>query len=242
MISNDFGEINFLTDKRCKRISVKILSAGLRVNLPVGITEKEALLFIEKKKTLILKKQQKIRQNADNQLIVSPKNPLKTLTFTVQPAAAERSDVFFLLKNNILTIEFPKEKDCKTKELQKIFWNGINYFLRKEAKRLLPARLKQLADLHNFTFYKVTIKSTQSRWGSCARAKKNILQTQFSINLSFYLLLTTPQLIDYVLLHELCHTHEMNHSPRFWALMDKVTNGESKNLRTELKKYKLPRF
>ncbi|MCL1868134.1 MAG: M48 family metallopeptidase [Paludibacter sp.] len=242
MISNNFGEIFFSVNKKIKHISVKILPAGLQVNLPVGVSEKEALRFIETKRTVILKKQQKLRQSLDNQLIVSPEKPLKTLTFTVKPIAAERTDVFFLLKNNILTIEFPKGKDCQTREMQKIFFNGINYFLRKEAKRLLPARLKYLADVHGFTFHKVTIKSATSRWGSCARSKKNILQTQYSINLSFYLLLTTPQLIDYVLLHELCHTREMNHSPRFWLLMDKVTNGASKALRAELKKYQMPKF
>jgi predicted metal-dependent hydrolase len=240
MISNDFGEIIFFKNKKIKHINVKILPAGLQVNLPAGVSEKEALRFIETKRTIILRKQQRLQQSADNQLIVSPENPLKTLTFTVMPVASERADVFFLLKNNILTIEFPKEKDCRTKEMQKIFFKGINYFLRKEAKRLLPVRLKQLADIHGFIFNNVTIKSTKSRWGSCAHSKKNILQKHFSINLSFYLLLTTPQLIDYVLLHELCHTHEMNHSPRFWLLMDKVTNGASNALRNELKKYQIP--
>lgn len=242
MILSGFGDIQFITNKKIKRISVKILPESLHVNLPVGKTQKEALEFIETKRTVILRRQQKLRQGIDNQLIILPQKPLQTLTFLVQPIAVERSDIFFLLKNKVLTIEFPKEKDYQLPQMQQIFWNGINYFLRKDAKNLLPVRLKQLADLHGFTFNKVTIKSTKSRWGSCATNKKNILQKTYSINLSFYLLLTTIQLIDYVLLHELCHTREMNHSPRFWALMDKVTNGKYKELRAELKKYTMPKF
>jgi len=61
-----------------------------------------------------------------------------------------------------------------------------------------------------------------------------------SINLSLYLMLLTAPLIDYVILHELCHTKEMNHGIRFWKLMDKVTESKSKELRAQLKKYHMP--
>lgn len=76
----------------------------------------------------------------------------------------------------------------------------------------------------------VKINSSQGRWGSCSTKK--------DINLSYYLVLLPSYLIDYVLLHELCHTREMNHSERFWSLLNQFTEGKALALRGELKKYR----
>lgn len=105
--------------------------------------------------------------------------------------------------------------------------------MRKRAKQILPQRLAFLAQTHNLTYTSVSINSARTRWGSCSSRK--------SINLSLYLLLLPSALIDYVLLHELCHTRELNHGPRFWALLDSFTQGQAKRLRQELRCFR-PQF
>jgi predicted metal-dependent hydrolase len=144
----------------------------------------------------------------------------------------QRKDLFSSLKSGVLTIEYPEELDENDIHTQQYFWNSVNYFLRSEAKRILPYRTQQLAEKYHFSFSEVKIQSSKTRWGSC-----NLKRT---INLSFYLLLLPQHLVDYVILHELCHTKEMNHSPRFWGWMDKVTDGKAKRLRAELKGYAIP--
>jgi len=102
--------------------------------------------------------------------------------------------------------------------------------LRRKAQSVLPTQLAQLAALHGFKYSAVKIRKSKSRWGSCS--------TKGIISLSFYLLLLPEHLIEYVLLHELCHTVQMNHSPAFWALVNKCTQNRAAELRKEIRKYK----
>jgi len=229
----ELGTIEFVRNERSKHIRVRILSNGLKVTLPMHATENEAMKFINSIRSKLIQKQLKIEKGLEKRNILIDENSrLQTLTFVVEAKSTNRKNIYFALKSSTLNIEFPIGTDCSTTETQQYFWNGISYFLRKEAKRLLPSRTKQLADKFGFTFSDVKIQSSKTRWGSCSREK--------SINLSLYLMLLPANLIDYVILHELCHTREMNHGDRFWAWMDKVTEGKSKEMRKKLKNYHMP--
>ncbi len=229
----ELGTIDFVQNERSKHIRVRILSSGLRVTLPTHATQKEALKFINSIRAKLIQKQEKLEKGLEKSNILIDENTrLQTLTFVVKAKPANRKNIYFALKNNTLNIEFPVETNCSDAQTQEYFWNGISYFLRKEAKRLLPDRTRQLADKFGFYFTKVKIQSSKSRWGSCSREK--------NINLSLYLMLLPANLIDYVILHELCHTKEMNHGDKFWAWMDKVTDAKTKELRAGLKKYHMP--
>lgn len=102
--------------------------------------------------------------------------------------------------------------------------------LRKEAKSVLPQRLEELATEHGFKYNRVAIKNAKTRWGSCSFRN--------NINLNMHLTRLDDDLIDYVILHELCHTVEKNHSARFWALLQKHLP-DAIELRKRLKKVRL---
>ena len=101
--------------------------------------------------------------------------------------------------------------------------------LRHFAKQYLPIRVAELAQEYNFQYTSLKIQSSRTRWGSCSGTN--------AINLSLFLMKVPEHLIDYVILHELCHTVHHDHSPRFWALMDEVTQGKAKEMRKQLKEY-----
>ena len=228
---NVFGKVEFVRSNRAHRITVKILSDGLRVSLPYRSSETEATRFILKNQNTILSKQARIRAKRVNTLVTTEKE-INTRTFTIKAKYTNRSDVFFSLKDGFLWIEIPEEADISTPQVQEVCWNGINYFLKKEAKRILPEQVKVLAGQYGFKYSSVKIQSSKTRWGSCSKTR--------NINLSFYLMLLPSHLADYVILHELCHTLEMNHGERFWKLMDEVTGGKTKKLRAEMKRVAIP--
>lgn len=82
---------------------------------------------------------------------------------------------------------------------------------RAEARATLAARAATFAATLGVTYTRLTIRDTRSRWGSCSTAG--------GLNFSWRLILAPPAVLDYVVLHELVHRREMNHSPRFWALV-----------------------
>ncbi|MDR3328515.1 MAG: M48 family metallopeptidase [Prevotellaceae bacterium] len=101
--------------------------------------------------------------------------------------------------------------------------------LRRQAKQFLPQRVAALAARHGLSYSRITIKNIHSRWGSCS--------AQNNLNFSIYLMHLPDDLVDHVILHELCHTVHKNHGPKFWALLDSLTNGAAKQQAALLTKY-----
>ena len=101
--------------------------------------------------------------------------------------------------------------------------------LRRAAKADLPARLERLARQHGLHYAGVTIRAARTKWGCCTNRN--------TISLSLFLMGLPEHLRDFVLLHELCHTVHHNHSPRFHALLDRLTGGREQALTRELRQY-----
>lgn len=86
--------------------------------------------------------------------------------------------------------------------------------LADRAMRIIPDRTAHFASLIGVTYGRITIRNQKTRWGSCS-AKGNL-------NFNCLLMMAPPEVLDYVIVHELCHRKEMNHSPRFWSEVARV--------------------
>lgn len=116
------------------------------------------------------------------------------------------------LRGQAIHITIPSSIEPTDPLAQSEIQTGIIAALRKEAKSYLPRRLQYLADEHGFHYQKVRFSHARSRWGSCS--------SNGTISLNIALMRLDFDVIDYVLIHELSHTREMNHSHAFWKLVE----------------------
>ncbi len=87
----------------------------------------------------------------------------------------------------------------------------LQQWLKRKARTHLNPRLHALADERGFVFKRVQVRGQRTRWGSYSSSG--------TVSLNFCLLFMQPELVEHLMLHELCHTREMNHSRRFWQLL-----------------------
>ena len=99
--------------------------------------------------------------------------------------------------------------------------------LRRAAREDLSERIARLSAASGLRYEKLSIRASRTKWGSCSG--------QNHISLSLFLMTLPEHLRDFVILHELCHTVHHNHSPRFHALLDRLTGGREKALNRELR-------
>lgn len=192
---------------RRKTISLIIQSNGeLVVRAPKQATRKQidALLakhaaWIEKKQTEALAKQVKTPSHqfvaGEHFLFMGKKFPLK-LVAEGDPALSFQ-DVFYLA-------------EASQPDARAIF----EKWYKKAARQLFEKRVHYYAKKHGFQVAKIKLSSAKTRWGSCS--------SKGNINLVWRLVMAPLEIVDYVIVHELCHLREANHSKRFWAEVEAI--------------------
>lgn len=83
--------------------------------------------------------------------------------------------------------------------------------LRKRALTAVQERLEYFNAAYRYSYHSVTIRNQKTRWGSCSRKK--------TLSFNYKIIFLSPHLADYIIVHELCHLAEFNHSPKFWRLV-----------------------
>ena len=192
-----------------KRRTIKLTltdDGNIKIHAPNYTTTHEINSFINSKKNWITKRQKKLNEYKKpcfKTLREGDKCLYMGKLYTLQINTGKKTNITIERDNLILNKRSP---DLDTKEtLIKCY--------KLLAKDILPDRVHIHAMKMSYKYNQIRIKSSKTRWGSCS-SKKNI-------NLNWALLMAPMNVLDYVVIHELCHLKEMNHSRKFWDLVKK---------------------
>jgi predicted metal-dependent hydrolase len=195
-----------IRNPRARRYVLRLRPDGLaRVTIPRGGSVLEARRFAERHRDWLERQSQR--------LAVQPKRPtawligsnvlLRGESVKIE-AGANGEDGVIRLGNEVIKVIDPAVDLRLT----------IERHLWRLAAEELPPRVLEYASLHQFPVRRITVRNQRSRWGSCSR--------RGTISLNWRLIQTPRNVRDYIVLHELCHLREMNHSARFWREVERV--------------------
>lgn len=221
----DFGKIHFVVRRSARNITMRVKEDGLHVTTPPyrSIT---ALL------EAIAPFRERLRNVCSE---VKPKPfdlnfSIEAECFRLKLETSPLKNFTVSMRDETVVIACPAHADFTTERVQTLVKNAVMRAMRKKAEEYLPPIVQYWSSLFDLPYNKVTISKARSRWGSCSSKR--------DISLSFYLMLLPAHLMDYVILHELAHTREMNHGPKFWELLNQLTDGKALALRKELRMHR----
>lgn len=208
--------------KTSRSLRLSVTSKGdVRVSIPTWAPYSHGLTFARSRQSWIREQQKPQRVLKDGQTIGKAHH----LNFQYDPKVQKPSS---RVKLTEVVINVPAHLQIDSPSVQLVAEKASIRALRAQAERLLPQRLKTLAQVNNYSYHSVSIKLLKSRWGSCDQHK--------NIVLNLYLMQLPWEYIDYVLLHELAHTKFLKHGPEFWEEMSRVLPN-AKRYRKAMREY-----
>jgi len=196
---------------RAKRIRIELRSdRSLLIVIPSGTREDQWLAFVLSKRQWIEKKLKKpALQGPGRKTGVSGfPSTMDLLCQTQQYSISRHTGT----QNRAIAVAETLNLVCKHTS-EKLMFQNLRRWLITQAREEFLARLDRISKATGLEWNRLSIRGQKTRWGSCS--------AQGNLSLNFKMLFLPSDLVDYVLLHELVHTREMNHSHHFWALMKK---------------------
>lgn len=205
---DDIGTVVFYKRKGARHIRLSITHNGeVRVTLPFWAPYQAGVAFVQTKADWIQEQKPALT-------LIKQGHPVGK-AHHIAYESGQGTTISTRITGNEVRVLLPVGMRWDSPEAQKAANSVGIRALKKEATRLLPARLKTLAQQHGYDYQSIIIKQLKGRWGSCSQQK--------DIVLNCFLMQLPWELIDYVILHELAHTRVMAHGPVFWNEMRRVT-------------------
>jgi predicted metal-dependent hydrolase len=197
---------------RARRVAVRILASGaVELIVPRGVSERRAMAFLESRSEWVRHHVERRRS------LALPAESFPPAQISLQLAGESRS-VFQAGGSGSLRLrevgQVLELRGSGTREQQR---RSLLRWLARRAELVLRPLLEAEAARHGFEFSALRVRCQRTRWGSCS--------TRGVISLNLALLFQPPQVVRYLLCHELAHTRHMNHSARFWSCVEACEPG-----------------
>jgi len=201
-------DVSVRESARARRLSIKVYPRGkVEVVVPKRTRAADVAAFVSENQAWI-------RRPTDSFASQYPPQPLVLPQIIELPAVAEIITVRYVAKKG-RTVWFRSSGDCLTLSGnirdQKACVAAIRRWLAGFAKQAFAPRLKALAAITGIEYSKMQVRAQRSCWGSRSSSG--------TLSLNLCLLFLGPELLRYLMIHELCHARHMNHSKRFWQLV-----------------------
>ena len=209
IVDKEFGEIKIRKNKLARSVKLSVgVDGSLRASIPYYSPEFAVRRLVngnrdEIRKMLATHNAKNSYQDGD---LIG-----KTHTLFLRKFSGE--EIKISNEGNQILVQVPQELAFENPLVQSEIRKTVSKILRKQAKAYLPRRIDFLAEKYGFSFEKLRFSHTGTRWGSCSSSG--------TISLNIALMNLPHHLIDYVIIHELCHTRQMNHSSKFWQEVEK---------------------
>ncbi len=197
----DAIQVNLRISLRTKRISIRISSnKGVELVVPKKFNYERAHDFLVSKQYWIKKQ-------------LNKNFPTENLPSNSIPIFGKHHQVV-LVADAIVPVRLEEESILVLENHKPIVMMDLKFFLRSLLKEEITTYADKISQLLNVKYKKISIKDTSSRWGSCS--------IKGNLTFAWRLVFAPKFVMEYVVIHELCHLIEMNHSPRFWKLVSNV--------------------
>lgn len=209
----DLGfDYQIVRSARRKTLCVQIKQSKIRVLAPTRFPLAEITDFLHQKKHWI---QQKLQlQNLKLKTLAQYKQQnLLLCNGVIHQLELQTASSFSLVQTDDQRVLLSIPSQVSQQNQAAYVKKQLSAWFKQQALDYLPERLTALSERTQLTPKALEIRFYKARWGSCNQHKK--------VNLNYLLMMTPNHVIDYVIIHELCHLTHLNHSPAFWKLVDK---------------------
>ena len=209
-------EYSIRESKRAKTINLRVdAKKGLELIYPLGVKKPSPKEILKIKEAWILSALDKVQVREETRFERRYEQgetfPYLGNNLTLNLIQKKRGTTMSIqLTDNTLDISLPP--DIEVSDTDAIQY-AVESFYRKQAKAYITKRTHEIAEELGFKFNRIVIKHQKTRWGSCSSGN--------NLNFNLRLMMTSPEAIDYIIIHELCHLTHMNHSKAFWNLVGK---------------------